>query len=243
MKNPFLQNAPSSRPLSARQFGSRQFGKPRALRSGSQPSNQIRSGFEQFVLFRFLRAVLAILGALVVLAMLLPPRWYPEMLAGEWRDPKGPVLIVLAADTSSSGLVGESSYWRALYGVRAWREGGFQKILLSGEAAGAMREFMIGEGVPADAIVSESRSQSTRENAEFAVPVLKQFAGPYVLMTSDYHMFRAHRAFSKAGLTVLPRPFPDAMKRMNSWRWRWTVAVELAVETVKIGYYQLHGWI
>jgi uncharacterized SAM-binding protein YcdF (DUF218 family) len=213
------------------------------MRSGSQPSNQIRSGVEQYALFRYLRAALAILGALVVLTLLLPPRWYPEILAGEWRDPKGPVLIVLAADTSASGLLGESSYWRALYGVRAWREGGFKKVILSGEAAGAMREFMIGEGIPADAIVIENRSHSTHENAEFAVPVLKQFAGPYVLMTSDYHMFRAHRAFIKAGVAVLPRPFPDAVKRMNSWRWRWTVAVELATETVKIVYYQLRGWI
>ena len=63
-----------------------------------------------------------------------------------------------------------------------------------------------------------------------------------MLLTSDYHMFRARRAFRKAGLEVEPRPFPDADKRLNNWRARWQVVLDLGVETVKIVYYRVRGW-
>jgi len=63
------------------------------------------------------------------------------------------------------------------------------------------------------------------------------------LLTSDYHMFRAHRAFTKAGLAVAPRPFPDAIKRSQNWENRWPVFVELCNETAKICYYYIRGWI
>ena len=106
-----------------------------------------------------------------------------------------------------------------------------------------MRDFMVCQGVPAHAVILEDHSQSTRENAMFAARAAQDIPGPYVLLTSDYHMFRAHRAFRKAGLDTAPRPFPDAGKRFNDWRARWQVVLELCVETGKIAYYRVRGWI
>jgi hypothetical protein len=40
-----------------------------------------------------------------------------------------------------------------------------------------------------------------------------------------------------------PRPFPDALKRANSWRQRWPVFLDLVAETAKIGYYLARRWI
>ena len=48
-------------------------------------------------------------------------------------------------------------------------------------------------------------------------------------MTSDYHMYRALRAFRKAGLDVQPRPIPDGRKRYSSWYKRWELAVDLEI--------------
>ena len=189
--------------------------------------------------------LLALLGALLLLVTLLPPRWYVNQLAGVWTDSRGATLIVLGGDKLDGQLLGITSYWRSIYAVRAWKDGGFGHLILSGKTdiTAPMRDFVVAEGVPASAVVIEDRSNSTRENALFTAAVARQFPGPYVLLTSDYHMWRAHRAFQKAGLTVAPRPFPDALKRMNQWSARWSIFIELLLESAKIGYYWARGWI
>jgi uncharacterized SAM-binding protein YcdF (DUF218 family) len=170
-------------------------------------------------------------------------RW-ATWLAGPRDDPTGDVLIVLAGSVLDDGTIGESSYWRSVYAVRAFHEGGFRTVVLCGRnAAVAMREFLECQGVPRSAIQVENRSRSTRENALFAREVLTDEPGRKVLLTSDYHMFRAHRVFRKAGIEVLPRPFPDVRKRAGSWRARWPAFLDLVEETIKIGYYFARGWI
>ena len=106
-----------------------------------------------------------------------------------------------------------------------------------------MRGFLVSLGVPAEAVRIEASSRNTRENALFTARMFNTGVGPTVLLTSDYHMYRAHRAFTKAGLTVVPRPFPEALKRMNDWRLRWSVFVDLVQESGKIVYYRARGWI
>jgi uncharacterized SAM-binding protein YcdF (DUF218 family) len=56
-------------------------------------------------------------------------------------------------------------------------------------------------------------------------------------------MFRAYRAFRKAGLDVEPRPVPESAKRINSWTLRWPVFLDLCVEMLKSAYYQARGWL
>jgi uncharacterized SAM-binding protein YcdF (DUF218 family) len=196
-------------------------------------------------LWRIFRAFIFSLGLILFLVTVAPPRWYAGYLAGPWRDPAGKVLIVLGGDSVDGIVVGQGSYWRSVYAVRAWRTGTFEKIIVAGEhhISDPMRDFMVGSGVPASVIRVEGKSMSTRENALFSGEILRGEAGPYVLLTSDYHMWRAYRVFEKAGLRVLPRPLPDAIKRYNDWRQRWVVTIELAAETVKIIYYWARGWI
>jgi uncharacterized SAM-binding protein YcdF (DUF218 family) len=106
-----------------------------------------------------------------------------------------------------------------------------------------MRDFFVCQGVPASAILIEGRSTSTRENAVFTAEMLRGIPGPYVLLTSDYHMFRAHRAFQKAGVEVTPAPFSDVLKTFNSPLKRWDGFLVLLTETTKIIYYRARGWI
>ena len=146
--------------------------------------------------------------------------------------------------------MGSSSYWRSVYALRAWRQGTFRRIVISGGPAPAdrsiaapMRDFLEAHGVPREAIQIETQSTSTHENALRVAELLAHVPGSKVLLTSDYHMFRAFRAFKKAGLEVLPRPFPDAGKRAVGWAGRWPAFVDLIVEMMKIGYYRVRGWI
>jgi uncharacterized SAM-binding protein YcdF (DUF218 family) len=196
-------------------------------------------------LLRTLVAALACLGGLLVLVTVAPPRWFASLLAGPWPEPKGAVLIVLGADVNDDGSLGETSYRRSLLAVRTWKSSAFRQMVLSGELRSTkpMLDFIVCQGVPTDRILIEDRSTSTRENALFTARFVQKIPGPYVLLTSDYHMFRAHRAFSKAGLAVTPAPFSDVLKTFNDPLRRWTGFLTLAGESAKIGYYWTRGWI
>jgi uncharacterized SAM-binding protein YcdF (DUF218 family) len=173
--------------------------------------------------------------------------WWASALSGDWRDPSGDTLVVFGNEVQPDGIIGPVSYWRTVYAVRAWREGGFQRMILCGGPSGrpvseAMRDFVVSQGVDPRRVVLDRESTSTRENALAA----RRLAGDsvrVVLLTSDYHTFRAIRAARKAGLAAIPRPVPDLLKAAGSWRTRWGAFLELIGETVKIGYYWARGWI
>jgi uncharacterized SAM-binding protein YcdF (DUF218 family) len=195
------------------------------------------------------RSWLAAFGLLVIGVMATPlVVWWGGWLAGPWKDPVGEVLIVLAGSSLEDGVLGESSYWRCVYAVRAWRQGGFRTIVLSGggdtPAAQAMAGFLRAHGVPEHALRLETASRNTRENALRTEPILVALPGRKVLLTSDYHMFRAHRLFRRAGLEVDPRPIPDARKRgQRIGPHRWVVFSELVAESAKILVSFARGWL
>lgn len=177
--------------------------------------------------------------------------WYARLLAGNWTDSDGDILIVLSCDIQNDGLPGSVSYVRSLYAVRAWRTGHFERIVVSGghmgyapvSLAASMRDVLVSNGVPKEVIYLEERSQNTRENALFTEELIRAWPGKRVLLTSDAHMFRAYRTFVKANVPVVPRPLPDILKSANTRMNRWNGAMGLVLESLKIGYYAAKGWI
>jgi uncharacterized SAM-binding protein YcdF (DUF218 family) len=201
-------------------------------------------------LLRGTKIVFAAVGLLLVIVTTTPlVTWWARALAGPWNDPSGDVLIVLGGSVHDNGIMGESTYWRSVYGVLVYRTGGFRDVLLSGGAsegpavAESMRRFLVCEGVPSQVIHVELHSRSTRENALYATQALATLAGTKVLLTSDYHMTRAYRSFRKVGLDVVPRPVPDAIKRASSFGGRWQAFVDVVTETFTLGYYFARGWV
>jgi uncharacterized SAM-binding protein YcdF (DUF218 family) len=191
---------------------------------------------------------LAALGLLQVLVAATPlTEWWTKALMGPWSDPSGNTLVVFGNEVYVDGMIGEVSYWRAVYAVRAWREGKFQRMILCGgppenPISEALRRFVVSQGVDPRRVLVDRNSRSTEENAIEA----KRIAGndpSVVLMTSDYHMFRSIRTARKAGLRARPRPIPDALKRTSQWSQRWGVFLTLSVESTKIVYYWARGWI
>src|SRR5215475_13526618 len=80
-----------------------------------------------------LRGALAALGLLLVLVTATPlVSWWAGIFAGPWDDPGGDVLIVLGGSLLGNGVMGQNSYWRALYTAQAWRHGTFRRIVVSG---------------------------------------------------------------------------------------------------------------
>jgi uncharacterized SAM-binding protein YcdF (DUF218 family) len=194
-------------------------------------------------------AVCAMLGFLFLAVSFTPLTiWWARVLAGSWNDPQGETVIVLGGAVLEGGVIGQNSYWRAVYARLAYKEGGVRRLVIAGGApdnpvSETMKNFLVCDGLPADAIATETDSLSTRENAVNVARLLKDDHTRKVLLTSDYHMYRALRAFRKVGLHVAPRPFPDAIKRAGRWDGRWPVFLTLSAETARIVYYYARGWI
>ena len=195
--------------------------------------------------FHAARNVFAALGVLVCLALATPLTiWYAGILAEPWPEPNGDVLIVLAGAGWTGGFMGENTYLRCIYAVRAYRAHPFRRVVVSGaDTAPAMRDFLAYYGVPADRIAVEDRSTTTRESALFVSRLLAGDPGTKIVLTSDYHAFRAGRVFRKAGLQALASPFPDAIKRSQSVAGRMPAFITEIQETFKIAYYAIRGWI
>ncbi|MBK5294524.1 MAG: YdcF family protein [Acidobacteriia bacterium] len=201
-----------------------------------------------------LRYTALLTGAAVLLATLTPlGYWYALWLAGDWLSPPGGTLLVAGADMEDPETMGLTSYRRVFYARLYWRQGTFSHIILLGrDAAPAMRKWLVHEGVPAAALIEENASDSTLENVRGARNILADWkartgsekpAQPLVLLTSDYHCWRARRVFAAAGVDVIVQPVPDAAKRWSSWPARWGVCTDLAVESAKICWYFIRGWL
>jgi uncharacterized SAM-binding protein YcdF (DUF218 family) len=199
---------------------------------------------------RLLQRVLAGIGALYLIVTFTPlDNWWTNRLCGPIGDPKGDVLILLGAEAFPDAI-GYESYLRAVYGVRVWRQGGFRQIFISGgrgpngmPVSVPMRDFMVAEGVPASVITVETVSTSTHENALYTKQALGNTPGRMVLLTSDYHTFRAWHAFRKVGLDVEECSFPDYYKQIGMRSMRWGAFLGLCRETTAIAYYWVRGWI
>lgn len=157
-------------------------------------------------------------------------------------------MIVLSGDMLGNGMIGGSSYWRGVYAAMAWQEGGWHEILVAGggkpvPTSQTIKRLLEVCGVPESVVQVEIKSENTRENALNLKPMLAELTGRKVLVTSDYHMYRASRVFRKLGIDVIPRPIPDAGKRAQSWNLRWAAFEDLATESAKIVYYYCRGWI
>jgi uncharacterized SAM-binding protein YcdF (DUF218 family) len=104
---------------------------------------------------------------------------------------------------------------RAWHAARLFKAGKAPKILLSGglssthtdglTEAELMRLFLLDLGVPDEAIVLETRSRSTRENALYCAAMVRDAGwSSVILVTSALHMPRAWRSFKQAGVEAIP---------------------------------------
>lgn len=145
-----------------------------------------------------------------------------------FAEPDGPVpptathLIILGAglkDGDHLSVILQSRLDRALELARSYPN---LNIIVSGgkgtderlSEAAAMQRYLLAHGVKADRIQQENRSTSTRENIVFSRQLLLQqgaLPANLVLLTSDFHLYRARQLAEQAGLRTTgvraPTPF------------------------------------
>jgi len=189
-------------------------------------------------------SLFAVIGFITVLVISTPVvSWWAEAYSGALEQPKGDVLILLSAAGDDRGGISYSSYWRARQALFAWQTGGFKKIVIVGGGGPGILNFLIVNGIPREAIIAGWESTSTRENAIEAERLVHDLPGKKVLLTSEFHMYRALRVFRKMGIEVTPMAVPDVLHSTEHWDGRFSAFETMTAETVKIVYYAIRGWI
>ena len=139
-----------------------------------------------------------------------------------------PEAAPIARADAALVLSGDVDYLRVKHAARLHHEGRVKAVVLTGRGVGgdsadAMREVAIASGVPAEAIVLERESTSTRENLVLARPLLAARGWTRVaLVTSASHMPRALAAARKVmpeiewlPAVVLDAGPPSRVKRLR----------------------------
>lgn len=152
-----------------------------------------------------------------------------------WHPPKDPTvlsksdfIVVLGGGVAEKGSLRPTTeltpltMQRVLCGTDLYSHGLAPTIVMSGgdssvigegaREAEYMKRFALGIGVPANAIVVESRSRTTYENAVEVRRLLGDRAS-IILVTNAYHMPRAYRFFTRQGLS--PTPYPCGFLTRN----------------------------
>lgn len=188
--------------------------------------------------------ILAAVGGVTLVVLVTPvvPIW-AHLYSGPIEQPRGDILILLTAAADDEGAISYSSYWRARYALLSWRSGTFKTIVISGTGSYGVEDFLVAEGISPESILIDPQSRSTRGNGVDTAKLIERLPGKRVLLTSDYHMYRARRVFRRLGVDVVPMPVPDVTKSGQRWTGRFSGFQTLVIESTKIAYYKAHGWI
>jgi len=200
------------------------------------------------------RAGLAVIGGLLLVVTFTPVvKWAASSLQQDWYDGDAGALIVLGGSmllpgTGPDATMGQDTYLRCVYAAWACTSHHYKYVVVTGSEglAQAMAHFLVDHGVPADKILQETAATSTSENAAFSKKILNQVYAesrlpPIVVLTSDYHSWRALRTFRRAGFQAYVIAVPDVIKRSSQFSYRWAGFITLVNESGKIAYYCLSG--
>lgn len=147
------------------------------------------------------------------------------------RDQAAPAdaIIVLGAaayDAKPSPVFEE----RIRHGLDLYKQGFAPKLIFTGGFGGARarfsesqvaRRYALKQGIPADAILIETQSRTTRQNLEEARQLMAQQGMHKVILVSDpLHMARALRLSKELGIDALASSTPSTRFRSFHTSWR-----------------------
>ena len=155
--------------------------------------------------FIFLFGSLLSAGAAALWMTAQAPRFLAKNSPPEIAD----TLVVLGGET----------WTRPQRAAELFLQGAAPRVLVSGDGdCEDSRRLLENRGVPASAIEIECRSGSTKENAEFCVPLLRRAgAKRVIIVTSWYHSRRALSTFQKFAPEILFYSCPTRYERQSWW--------------------------
>jgi uncharacterized SAM-binding protein YcdF (DUF218 family)/glycosyltransferase involved in cell wall biosynthesis len=145
--------------------------------------------------------------------------WVAEPLREDQQPAHADAIVVFGGGVGESGQAGGGQQERLRQAIDLYKAGYSDRLILSSgfvysfKEAESMRAVAIAEGIPADHIELELRARNTVENVKFVQSILeRQNWTTILLVSSPYHMRRAHMVWTKSapGITVTPTPPPKA---------------------------------
>jgi len=115
------------------------------------------------------------------------------------------------------------------HGLELYRRGLAPLILTTGGSGGdphfteseVGRAYLVGRGVPSEAIIIEPESESTAQSTAAVAEIMRRMKLRSCIVVSDgYHIFRAKKFLEKMGLAAYgsPRPSPPPRKDLRYWQ-------------------------
>jgi uncharacterized SAM-binding protein YcdF (DUF218 family) len=137
------------------------------------------------------------------------------------------VLGGFSSDDGNGGGFFNAAADRFIQGVRLQKTGQVGHLLISGgngllmpsgfREADWVKEQLREMQVPDSCVLTEAKSRNTIENAAFSKVLLRQhkLKGPYLLVTSAFHMRRSLMIFKKLGVDVIAYPCNFSSRRLS----------------------------
>jgi len=162
---------------------------------------------------------LVVLVVFIVLYFPLTQHELTNILSAEEELLPAEAIVVLAGGLKPDGSPKISTLERVDHAISLFSEGFGKYLIMSGGVkrggsveADQMHKIALERGVSPEAVLKETRSLDTYENALYTRELLSQYGikGKVILVTSPYHMRRAISCFKKQGLEVLPAPVQNS---------------------------------
>lgn len=149
-------------------------------------------------------------------------------------------IVVLGAGVYADGSPSDAMRARIEHGLELYEAGYAPLVVVSGGVrtrppaeAEVMADWMRAGGVPDEALVVESESLNTEQNAQYVAPLLAaRNVESILLVTSPFHQWRAERIFEEAGFEVYLSPPPDDPAELRPIRRPYYLVREGAVTLV-----------
>lgn len=141
---------------------------------------------------------------------------------------------------------------RLLQAIALWKKGVAPKLFFTGGSGSILhadkregifvRNYLLSIGIPDSAMVFETESKNTHENAAFTKPLLQKHApgGRYLLVTSAFHMRRSLACFAKEGLQTIPY---STDRYSGPWKFEFDYAFLPDANTLSDWEVLFHEWI
>ncbi len=195
----------------------------------------------------------AVAAALYVLLFFTPLLWVvaTPLHVAESPEPAD-AIVVFAGGVGESGKAGGGYQERVKQAVELYRQGQAQWVVFSSgytfvfREAEIMQSLAMSQGIPASAIVLETKAANTHDNVLFVSDILRKRGWQKILLVSSpYHMRRALLTWKKTAsdITVISAPVPDSQFYSHQWGASLEQIEGILQEYAAIVVYWWRGWL